>query len=483
MNGNTFNGHERNGGSSRRRRKNNIPTAYLIIGAALLLAVVVLASFLIATNSALSRSRREHEDYESAAAEREAALNAERAALAETLAASRSALKEAEESNAQLRNEVQKLEEEQAELIRTFEDTDERYHALSKKIAALNEQIAKNEADMQKMREDIAMLERTYSVDLNAQMQLMNHLNDLLEHPITFEVEQPLLDEEGEPILGEDGEPITETVMFEPHIAVYYEDIMNGYTYSFQADDVFDSASLIKAPFSLAHLMAASEEAAQQEAARLAAEEAGEPYEPPHHTDEEGNEVSDLIYDFDREFVYFSEESFRTGSGRIAQGEDGAVYTYGELFYYLLRYSDNVAYHTLKEAYGIETFRLLVLRQGWRSMWTSLSNMSARDAGKIMMEIYRFTESEAAYAPLMKEAMTGSAHSVIIPYAVSGRLTAHKYGWDKGAYHDMAIVYDEHPYVISVMSNYENGGDEVNAYLREIVSTIDSIHQNFYVNR
>lgn len=445
----------------------------------MLAAVLLLTVALIATGNALSRTRQEQE----AAVAREAALYEEKSALDATLENTRGALREMEEENAELQRQVTSLEEEQAELIRTFEDTDERYRALGQKIAALNEQISQNEADMQKMREDIALLERTYLVDLNAQMQLMNTLNELLEHPITYEIEQPLLDEEGNPILDEEGNPLTETVMLEPHIAVYYEDILNGYTYAFQADDVFDSASLIKAPFSLAYLMAASEEAAEQENARREAEEAGEIYEPPYHVDEEGNEISDLLYDLNREFVYYREESFRPGSGRIAQGEDGTAYTHAELFRYLLRYSDNVAYYTLKETYGIENFRLLALRQGWKSMWTSLSDMSARDGGKIMLEIYRFTESDATYASLMKEAMIGSAHNVVIPAATAGRETAHKYGWDTGAYHDIAIVYDEHPYVIAVMTNYEKGGDEVNAYLREIVSTIDSIHRNFYVNR
>ncbi|MBQ4065947.1 MAG: serine hydrolase, partial [Clostridia bacterium] len=97
-----------------------------------------------------------------------------------------------------------------------------------------------------------------------------------------------------------------------------------------------------------------------------------------------------------------------------------------------------------------------------------------------MKEIYRFTESSAAYASFMKETMMSSAHTITIGYGVSPKKIAHKYGWDTDAYHDMAIVYDEHPYVLVVMSDMDAGGEAVNQYVQKVVRLLDDLHENFY---
>jgi hypothetical protein len=83
----------------------------------------------------------------------------------------------------------------------------------------------------------------------------------------------------------------------------------------------------------------------------------------------------------------------------------------------------------------------------------------------------------------MKETMMKSTHIVMIPYAVSPTPCAHKYGWDEDAYHDMAIVYDEHPYILVVMTDLDDGGSEENSYIRSIVRSIQSIHKNFYSSK
>lgn len=283
--------------------------------------------------------------------------------------------------------------------------------------------------------------------------------------------------------MDEEGNPVTEIVSVEPHIAVYYEDIYNGYTYSYHADDIFDSASLIKAPFVLAHLQAASGEYLDRQNAQLRALEEGTVYQPPMRELSDGTTTTEPIYDFSRTFVYHADENYQSGSGKIIEAEDGTVFTQKELFWYLLQYSDNVAYYQLNLAYGYLPLRQLAHERGWTSMYGTLSEMSAHDAGKIMIDIYRFTESGAPYADIMKDGMIGSAHKAIIVNAVSPKIVAHKYGWAEGTYHDMAIVYDENPYVISIMTNYDVGGKEVNAYLQEIVSCIDSLHDQFYVKK
>jgi hypothetical protein len=118
---------------------------------------------------------------------------------------------------------------------------------------------------------------------------------------------------------------------------------------------------------------------------------------------------------------------------------------------------------------------------GTKSMkYANVYNASAKDLGIIMKEIYRFTEGSSYYGPFMKETMKDSIHTVMIGYGVSPKKIAHKYGWDTGAYHDMAIVYDDHPYVLVFMSDMDGGGTTVNSYIQKVTGLVDDLHENFY---
>jgi hypothetical protein len=116
-------------------------------------------------------------------------------------------------------------------------------------------------------------------------------------------------------------------------------------------------------------------------------------------------------------------------------------------------------------------------------MYKKPVGMSAADAGKCMKAVYEFTESDAYYAAFMKDALIGSVHLTMIPTSVSPKTAAHKYGWDVGAYNDMAIVYAENPFVLSVMTNYDKGGKEVNEYIQSLLKLINKMHDNFYIKR
>lgn len=83
----------------------------------------------------------------------------------------------------------------------------------------------------------------------------------------------------------------------------------------------------------------------------------------------------------------------------------------------------------------------------------------------------------------MKEAMLHSNYPVMITPAVSPTPVAHKYGWDVDAYHDAAIVYDEHPYILVIMTDYDTGGDKVNSYIHKITRLINEIHKTYYKNK
>ena len=64
----------------------------------------------------------------------------------------------------------------------------------------------------------------------------------------------------------------------------------------------------------------------------------------------------------------------------------------------------------------------------------------------------------------------------MIPHAVKSPV-ANKYGWDLGAYHDMGVVFHEHPYIVVVMTELENGSSADNKFIRNLIKQIEAVHE------
>ncbi len=428
--------------------------------------------------------------------ENKESLNAEIAAL--------------EEECAVLKGGIASLEDQLEELEISFSNKDELYKELKAEIEKMNQLLSEKEDAIEKLKSDIDRMSVVYSVDIGTQVSIINQLEELLESgaPLRIPVEEEDIEkaQDGEETEAETEAETEETTSDEdatdederhenyPNLAVYYYDINNGYEYSYNGDYVFDSASLIKAPMALSILQSADEyykaeydEALAQllsDSELLEKEEPEESEEIPKYTGEEALTITeeDDPYTLGEVFTY-EEEFSMPGSGVIKEDEEGKEYTFAELFGYMLKYSDNVAYSQIRQKYGFGYLRDYAYANKLTSMYETLSNMSARDAGKIMLDIYEYSLTETAFSDLIIESLNEGMHTVMISRAVYPKDSAHKYGWALGAYHDMAIVYDENPYIVVFMSDLDQGGKEVDEYIWQVIGLIDELHDNFYKMR
>lgn len=378
----------------------------------------------------------------------------------------------AEQNKSELEQLIARIEADMKAMEAEFNDKDELYGSLNSQLTSLKALLAEREAEIDALKKDIADLQTVNSIDLNAQLALLSELQVMLSEgaPMNL-VETPRLNPDGTPMLGTDGLPLKDVTYVYPQISVYYEDLERGYRYIWNGEAGYSSASCVKAPFALSIYEAASEEKAEYDRriAELLAQNVPTESLPEFKP----------IYDFGKIFTY-TEDKYHPGSGVIKNEEFGVEYTYLELMRLLLEQSDCIAFDELRKAYGIDLLKKLAGRIGADAMAKNVYNATVSDLGRTMKEIYRFIESDAAYAPAMKDAMMSSIHTVMIGYGVAPKKIAHKYGWDDDAYHDMAIVYDEHPYVLVIMSDMDAGGKEVNAYIQEIAAAVDDLHENFY---
>jgi len=244
-------------------------------------------------------------------------------------------------------------------------------------------------------------------------------------------------------------------------IAYGYYDLTTGETIGYNNDRVYYSASLIKAPYIYSVLLEISE------------------FEKTAERDADGNIVygeGEEKYNLDEMWTFDPATMMEEGSGELQTKPAGTQMTWRELFAYVLLYSDNVAWNQLMDRFGFGTFYSLVGQLGIQGTASDFMNLSVDDCIKFMREIYKFFETGDPYALFMKENMMKSKHDVMICASYPEDTVPHKYGWDTDSYHDMAIIYDERPYILVFMSDMHDGSDADNAYIKEIVGLTKAIH-------
>lgn len=437
--------------------------------AAYSLATVMLALFLCAAIlalslfSMLSRTEKEYSEYRTGAEIKLSDLEKKKNEINAKTDELKGSLELAEKTRAELERRISQTESELSELKNSVGNTDELYKKLNSQLSSLKSELAEKNSEIESLNKDLKALSETYGSDINKQYSLLLKLYELLENPPKIEVNPAIYDDEGN--------LISEAVYADAKISLYYEDMERGNFFKFNEAVTYPSSGCVEVPFVLSVLKAASNEMLDYEK-KLAEYIA---------VNGETDELPDFVFKYDMNKVFtYTEDKATLGSGIIKDGEFGTEYTYYELLEHLIKYGDSVAYAELKSAYGTVLQKNLLTSIGTGVMKSDPSLATASDLALVMKETYSFLDSNAYYAQMMKDTMVSSVHSVMITPGIIGKTVAHTHGWSEGAYHDMAVVYDTHPYVLVFMSDLDDGGEEVNAYINKLASVIDDIHESFY---
>ncbi len=423
-----------------------------VLAAGILLVLFLTVSVLAAVLFGMLNSReKKYSDYKSDAEIELSELEKQQNAAKKEASELKNKLEIAEKSKDGLEDAIASLEAEMKALQDGFSNKDELYGSLNKQLDELKTLLDGKNTEIEALKKSIAELEKSHTVDLADQYKLITELEKLLS--------------EGAPM-----KKLADGYTY-PKISLYYADLSGKYTYSWKGDTVYNSSSCVMTPFAYTVFNAASEEKADydKELERLMAQNVPQDKLP----------VFKPEYDFVKVFTY-GEEHYNAGSGVIKNDEFGVQYSYLELMNLMLRYSDSIAFEELKAEYGTAMLKSLSKSLDTSAMRNNINTATATDLGKVMKRVYDFIESDAEYAGAMKEAMLSSAHSEMISYGVSPKKAAHQYGWGENAYHDMAIVYDVHPYVLVIMTDMDEGSDEINKYIQKVSAKINELHEAFY---
>lgn len=264
-------------------------------------------------------------------------------------------------------------------------------------------------------------------------------------------------------------------------VSLYYKDLQRGYTLSFREDEIYQAASVIKAPY-VKHLL------------------------------ETGVDRTKKL----------TMTSKMGGSTYIDQFPTGTQFTVEELMEYAIRYSDNTAYYMLNKEFGFESFNeyadnLGIEANGKRGLTLQFSKprfgyLSAQDVGLYFEDIAKYIETgtddakllyswlitttEQSQFPASYNAKTYEMSALRDPAKLNdayntrfeGYTIGHKYGvqdygeaWNR-AYHDGAVVWCEHPYVLVITSNLPTQTEESNKVFHDIAELVDQLQLEFYRN-
>ena len=180
------------------------------------------------------------------------------------------------------------------------------------------------------------------------------------------------------------------------------------------------------------------------------------------------------------EKLTYTSNFYNKGSGVIKEDQVGSEYTVEKLLEYVIHYSDNIAYAMLMNRYGRDN-----IYNFWHDLGTNsifkYNNIwgvtSANDAGIYMSELYRFyLENEEYGSKLMNLFKNAGWKMVSNKEGIFN--TANKGGWSDKSFHDCAIVFEENPYILIIMSN--KGEGDYNTLFKKTNKLVGELHEEYW---
>lgn len=164
--------------------------------------------------------------------------------------------------------------------------------------------------------------------------------------------------------------------------------------------------------------------------------------------------------DLNEEIIY-EPKFYSGGTGSLQYEPFYTKYTIRELIKKTIIESDNVAYRMLCSKVPKEEIKSFYHELGATTFWdesnTIWGEISSKDGALYMKELYRFMEENKDLKQEMLSSYTKASNKLITLKTKETEI-AHKSGWASTSIHDMGIVYDKHPYVLSINTSlgYEN---------------------------
>lgn len=230
-------------------------------------------------------------------------------------------------------------------------------------------------------------------------------------------------------------------------ISIYFEDLTSGYSYQYNAEKKYFIASLIKAPYCM-YLFTLAEQG-----------------------------KCDLT-----EKITVNQKDVKPGTGSIVKKKAEEFpfdTTVRELMSLAIRESDNTAMELLRKKYPHDGY--LPFAKGLSIKYPDDvrhmvdGSITAYDAGMYARALYDYMEN-GKYGGELKEDMMNTGNAMIRANAPIAR----KYGWAELSFHDMAVVFEEAPYVLAICTDATIGKQADYKLFADISNAFARFHKKRY---
>lgn len=180
--------------------------------------------------------------------------------------------------------------------------------------------------------------------------------------------------------------------------------------------------------------------------------------------------------------VTYTSNFYLEGSGSIQYMPVGTQFKLRDLVSMALIESDNIAYQMTAAQVDYNSIKSFWKEKGANNFWTSgyWGSTSAHDGVIYMKELYNYSLNNT---DLSNELLNYLYQSVFrsIKAKNDDIKVAHKSGWHFETLHDTALIFDEYPYAVAIMTNMAYGDYK---YLFGRASTlISEFHDLYWENK
>lgn len=174
---------------------------------------------------------------------------------------------------------------------------------------------------------------------------------------------------------------------------------------------------------------------------------------------------------------------YSSGTGVLKDHGSGTDYSIRRLLYYMIHYSDNVAFLMLQDHFGYQGYNEMMQSFGFETFLdehTQWGKLSSHALGYIWTEIYKYKDTCDEGAIFFDTLVNAGSNFLIWPFTDEGYeyKIAHKSGWASPGYHDSGIVLSEHPYVIVIMTDSE-GDPKDNSFFYNMAIEMNKLHDEY----
>lgn len=180
------------------------------------------------------------------------------------------------------------------------------------------------------------------------------------------------------------------------------------------------------------------------------------------------------------EILTYQPAHYVAGTGSLQYQKYGSKYTIRELIAKTIIESDNVAYTMLCYRIFNSNIRTYWKEKGATTFWYGNNiwgRVNSKDGALYMKELYRFLDRHPELKDEILDYYFKSA-TRLINLKNNNIGVAHKSGWTSAAIHDMAIVYNEQPYVLSI--NSLMGYNDFRAFFSKASNLINEFHELYW---